>query len=158
MTKSIELGRQRNPRYEYLVESIEAETDDCMNWPYAKRVNGYGGITIKNKALLVHRVVAELKLGKPPTGKTHVLHSCHNTCCFNPKHLRYGSREDNMADKLKDGTHNRGSRNGRSKLTPEQVLEIREDNRPLPEIAKQYGVATQTIDDIRHRRRWAWLT
>jgi hypothetical protein len=40
------------------------------------------------------------------------------------KNLRWGTHASNEADKLRHGTHNRGERNGRTKLTKKAVLRI----------------------------------
>jgi hypothetical protein len=54
-----------------------------------------------------------------------VLHSCDNSRCINPLHLRLGTHQDNVADKVAKGRQARGSRHGASKLTEIQVAEIR---------------------------------
>lgn len=30
---------------------------------------------------------------------------CHNRGCVNPRHLRWGTRQDNIADRILDGTN-----------------------------------------------------
>jgi hypothetical protein len=53
---------------------------------------------------------------------------------------------------------NRGERQGRSKLTEAQVIEIRADETSThAELARKYGVTRQLIELIRHQKRWAWL-
>ena len=49
---------------------------------------------------------------------------CHNPSCVNPDHLSAETRAINHSHKILDGTYNRGEKNGRSKLTAEQVLEM----------------------------------
>lgn len=60
---------------------------------------------------------------------SHILHSCDNPRCINPKHLTVGTHQDNMADKARKGRSNpvRGCANGNAKLTEEEVVAIREE-------------------------------
>jgi hypothetical protein len=60
--------------------------------------------------------------------------------------------------KMKIGIANRGERQGRSKLTEAQILEIRSDKASShAELSRKYGVTRQMIELIRHKKRWAWL-
>ena len=75
---------------------------------------------------------------------------------MNPRHLRYASRAENEADKVRHGTSNRGERHGLSKLTASQVREIKQlsDARTNDELAELFGVKPPTIDAIRRGKRW----
>lgn len=83
---------------------------------------------------------------------------CHNRSCVNPLHLREATQIENEHDKVLDGTHAMGQRNGRCKLTVENVLAIRADTRTCKIIALEYKVSEGAINDIKLRRNWAWLT
>jgi hypothetical protein len=80
--------------------------------------------------------------------------ACHNRLCVNPRHLSWKTRKENVADTLRDGTRNCGVRNGRSKLSEAEILEIRADQRYGRKIAKDFGVTRQTISDIKLGRTW----
>ena len=55
--------------------------------------------------------------------------------------------------KTKIGTSNRGERQGRSKLTEAQILEIRSDKTSShAELSRKYGVTRQMIELIRHKK------
>jgi DNA invertase Pin-like site-specific DNA recombinase len=64
-----------------------------------------------------------------------------------------------MADKLIHGTENRGDRNGQSRLTEDQVREIRRLKGSMfqREIAEKFGVTLSTVNHIYNRTTWAWL-
>ena len=51
----------------------------------------------------------------------------------------------------------RGEQSRNSRLTEEDVLQIRRSDWPVKKLAKKYSVSTYTIQDIRKRKRWGWL-
>ena len=123
-----------------------APNDECLEWTAGVNNNGYGRTLAWNKSWLAHRLALHLE-GIDITGYC-VLHSCDNPLCCNPKHLRLGTQQDNMAD--------RGSK-GRtaSKLTEEQVLEIRAiTGMTQRAMAARYGVTEDAISKIINRRNW----
>lgn len=52
----------------------------------------------------------------------------------------------------------RGQKNGMSKLTEANAREILASNERLIVLARRYGVSSCTVNDIRRRRTWQWLT
>lgn len=163
----IKLGRYGNPdtnirtpvgiAFKYFMKAMKIETDDCINWKFSKISTGYGQVTIGNRRGLVHREALLQRNNKPTKQKPYALHTCRNRGCFNYKHLRWGSPKENMLDKLKDGTDNRGTKSATAKLTDEQVMKIRKDTRVQSVIASYYGVSQATISDIKNRKKWTWL-
>jgi hypothetical protein len=83
---------------------------------------------------------------------------CHRRACINPRHLRWASYAENNADKLLDGTHNRGQRCGTVKLTDDDVLAIYRAVGLHREIAASYNVTRQTVGSIKNGLNWIWLT
>jgi len=145
----------------------------CWEWNGVKIKDGYGMLSVKGKRFLVHRYAMILHLGRDIEDKTEIRHMCHNTSCFNPDHLREGTHQQNMTDMViagrqAKGEHlkiktrgiphlsSRGEGNGRSKMTNDQVLEIRRLSETLShrEIAKQFNVSKTTITAIICRRTW----
>jgi hypothetical protein len=142
----------------YFNECMELDTNDCILWKYNISGNGYGCVWVNSKSTRVNRLALIKTAGEPPEDKPYALHSCHNRICFNPRHLRWGDNTENQADRIKDGTSDRGENCYRSKLTEEQVLSIRKDNRTNIEIANDYGVGRQTIYKIKIGKSWVCLT
>lgn len=144
----------------FIDELLSSEpTDDCVDWPYGKRSNGYGVVWVDGKLQGAHRHVLSLVTGKNPSGldAAHLPGVCHTRSCVNPRHLRWATRAENLADKLIDGTDNRGEKNGQAKLTAEQVLAIRADDRVQRVVAADYGIGQQTVSEIKLGKKWGWL-
>jgi DNA-binding CsgD family transcriptional regulator len=78
--------------------------------------------------------------------------------CINPKHLRWGTREENRRDAQEHGIVPKGEAINTAKLTEQQVLSIVDDKRIQTEIAKQYNISTRTIWSIKSGEKWGWLT
>jgi hypothetical protein len=109
------------------------------------------GPTIK-----AHRV--SLMLAGVDIGDLLIRHSCDNPPCVNPAHLSVGTHADNAADMVSRERQARGSRSGTSKLTEDQVREVRrravagELHRV---IAADYGVGRSLITRIAKGEGWA---
>ena len=128
-------------------------------------VNGAGHLQINlsnenKKSFKVHRLVLEAFTGPCPQG----LECCHNDGNHVNNHienLRWDTRSSNIMDRVDHGVSNRGERQGSSKLTEDQVHQIRtlckHSDIPQREIGGMYGVNQQTVSKIHTRIRWAWL-
>lgn len=132
-------------------------TDDCWLWNGAVATDGYGKMNLHYKYASAHRVSYIHHHGTIPEGLI-IRHRCRNRHCVNPDHLETGTRVDNMADKLRDGTDNRGEKNHKAKLTAEQVLKIRNRANEVQErLAEEFGVSSQSIGNILSQRTWRHL-
>lgn len=132
--------------------------DDCLLWPFST-TRGYGTVWNGVRTMPAHRYVCSLAHGSPPAA-SDCAHSCGNRLCCNPKHLRWATRAENEADKIKHGKDNRGQRHGLSKLTNEQVLAIKAKRRAgmkRKDLALEYNLKPATIYDITSGRRWQHL-
>jgi len=108
----------------------------------------------------VHRIILETFSGKPSKN----LDCCHNNgdrLDNRIENLRWDTRKNNEADKVKHGTDNRGERHSMAKLDISQVRHIRRlllngvSNQR--EIAKLFGVHFSTINKIAKNVNWATI-
>ena len=77
-----------------------------------------------------------------------------------PKNLAWGTPHPNGQDKVRNGHSASGEHNARSKLTVQQVLEIRKRlaaGAKTYHLAREFGVVYTTIWTIGTGRRWAHL-
>lgn len=127
----------------------------CWLWIGAVTYDGYGRFNVAGKNMLASRVSYELYVGKIPSGLC-VCHTCDVTCCVNPGHLFLGTRADNNIDMQKKGrsADARGEKNGRSKITSEQALEILHSTLRPFELSRIYGVTLSNICHIKKGRSW----
>jgi len=131
-----------------------------------------------------HRIAWELTNGEIPH-KLMVLHRCDNPSCVRPDHLFVGTAADNSADMVEKGRAARGDRHGlrlhpqsapagdrngsrtkpeclkrgeqnpASKLTVEQVREIKRTYKKGKHgFAKKYGVSKESILAIIGGKTW----
>lgn len=137
---------------------------ECWLWLGATR-DGYGQFSYNGRWVLATHVALALA-GRPLRDGEDALHSCNNPPCVNPAHLRAGDDAANVADMIRDGRHGRwtmpernarGEQNGRSKLTRDQVVAIRDEaasGASEREIARRYGINRGTTHRIVSRRSW----
>ncbi len=130
--------------------------DECWNWKAGKIRSGHGQFRVNSIKTYTHRFSYELKNGPIPEG-LHICHHCDNPSCVNPNHLFLGTHQDNMKDRDMKGRNNcaKGSNHGESKLTEQQILEIRNIiNMTQKEIGKLYEVTQSTISYIKNNKTW----
>jgi len=126
---------------------------ECLEWTGGCYGNGYGSTRAYGKQWQTHRLALHLE-GVDITGH-YVLHSCDNPLCCNPDHLRTGTPQDNMDDKVSRGRQPLGSNHGSAKLTEQDVLEIRAiTGMTQRAIAKRYDVGHTVINYIINRKTW----
>ena len=129
---------------------------DCWIWTGCKTNNGYGKFSVQDKMWLASRLIYTHCFGDIEEGLDicHAPLICHDRACVNPDHLSAETKKTNESHKLLDGTDNRGEKHGNSKLTAEQVLEIRASDKTQRDLAKEFNVCQITISKIILRRRW----
>lgn len=123
--------------------------------------DGYGRTSIKGAKITVHRLMYWLLHGQlPPV----VRHAAPIPSDVNPYRLNGGGstfaegQKLNARDRERDGNTPRGTRNGRSKLTPQKVRDIREamaQGDRQAEVARRHGVHPTTVRDIASGKIWS---
>ena len=145
---------------------------ECWEWQGFKNPKGlrnskgYGQIGIGDGTKRLgetHRLAYEFFNGPIPEGML-VRHACDNPPCCNPAHLLLGTGADNSRDAIERGRVARGLKLPQTKLTDEQVLEIRARFNPKyrrymrgwasngKELAQEYGVHPMHLSAIVHGR------
>jgi hypothetical protein len=137
---------------------VNSEIGQCWAWTGSKR-NGYGEYGNTS----AHRTSYKLFKGDIPKS-LFVMHICDNRGCINPDHLKLGTTQENTQDKVKKGRakggHNHKGQNASySKLSNDQVKEIRENphDKCLGCLSRQFGISFQQVSRIKHNERWSEL-
>ena len=145
--------------------------DGCWTWTGAASGYGtskdkshkYGHVQHEGRTWRAHRL-AWIAFKGPLKKGDCVLHSCDNTLCINPDHLRLGTQADNIKDAVSKRRHPHGETTGTHKLTWDQVEEIR-DSHSLHQglmnawelhnaLAADYNVSASTIAKIVRNQTW----
>lgn len=117
-------------------------------------VNGYPTLAIRSEGktirVAVHRIVAECFLGPCPDG-CEVCHFDGDRTNSAADNLRYDTRKNNLADRERHGTSQRGERNPAATLTNAQadaIKRLRKAGSSLKELSAIFGVSESTVSRI----------
>jgi hypothetical protein len=80
----------------------------CWVWK-ASSVKGYGQFKYKDYQRSAHKLSFEHFYGPVPDGLC-VCHTCHNSLCVNPNHLKLGTDQDNVDDKVAANRQSQGAK------------------------------------------------
>lgn len=149
------------------IDSKDKEPNECWPWLRSLDGDGYGQCWCNGKHWRTHRLsyllwYHALEDRHLMQGKV-VRHICDNPICCNPVHLVLGTHADNMRDMVGHGrqAHARGEYHGASKLTTEDVLQIRYDYQHTDtlqkDLAKKYNVSRELISRIVLRKTWTHI-
>lgn len=108
------------------------------------------------KSRLVHHLVLEAFIGPRPEGQ-EARHGPAGKTDASLANLCWGTRAENIADRLRDGQDNNGERGGRAKLTWEAIEDIRRRvaaGETQRSVARRYGVTFQNISIIVSGKTW----
>jgi len=153
---------KRGEGLRFLRKVVQENREDCILWPFGRHGNGYASVYVGGKQHLAHRLVCKMAHGEPESENLHAAHSCGNghLGCVNPKHLRWATASENLADRDAHGTHQRGEQHPRARLTEADVKDIRlrrDKGETCSEIAALYGVTSSYVSMIARRKAWASL-
>ena len=140
-------------------------TGDCWEWT-AALTGAYGKFHLSKEMGLTfaHRYSYFLHTGHQPATEEHVLHSCDNGKCVNPRHLRLGTNAENVADRVARGRSSGGSRLGErhasATISEAQAREIKRllaDGMSRPDVVRQLGVSRGAVRSIHDGASWKWV-
>lgn len=134
-------------------------SQECLTWPFGSGRKRYNTTVYRGTKWDAHRLVCALVNGAPPDGH-EAAHSCGNTHCVSPSHLRWKTSAGNEEDKVVHGTSQHGENNHAAKLSEDDVRSIRSAVGKVTQstLARKYGVTQQTISAIQNRSRWQQVT
>ena len=115
------------------------KTNSCWIWIGSQAGRGYGHFWYEGRLHGSHRISYKLFCGSIPN-KRYVLHHCDNPPCVNPSHLFVGTQRDNLVDASNKGRMATGDRNG-SRVKIENMLR-----------GEKHGMSKLTIDEVREIR------
>lgn len=126
-------------------DTIPEPNSGCLFWLGATWASGYPLVTVKGRAIRLHRWYFAFMRG-PLDDSEVVRHKCDNPFCLNIDHMERGSQADNVADMWK--------RNRRRVRIP---AEASLDGNGA-EVARRYGVTKEAVYAARKRRGEGYLT
>lgn len=137
--------------------------DECWEWKAGRTSGGYGNMGTVNprRNWQAHRLSYIHFKGTIPDGFC-VCHTCDNRGCVNPYHLFLGTSQENTADRNRKSRQARGSKQGSSKLTKDQVLEIYSRYKAggvrQRDLGREFGVSQAAISFITRGLHWQHVT
>lgn len=146
------VARIERSKNKFLSNIKIASDDDCWNWQGCiNPITGYGEINFIGKRFHAHKLAYILHYGEIKAG-LHILHSCDNPACCNPRHLRAGTMQENIDDR---GNRNRtrGITGSRDYYTQRRkyIFESCQNTDDVKRVAAEFGVSTQDIYTIWRR-------
>jgi hypothetical protein len=131
----------------------------CWVWTGGTDRSGYGKFKVGYQSIRAHRWAYEEFVGRIPDGLC-VLHRCDNSACIRPEHLFLGNNLENIQDKVDKDRQAKGEVFRSSKLTDDDVREIRRRYRRYSRVcnsftlAREFGVDPVTIQYITTGKGW----
>jgi hypothetical protein len=136
-----------------------------LTWVIDK-ATGYARVTLRRDGksihVAIHTLVLNAFVGPCPSGM-ECLHDDGNKLNNRLDNLSWGTRKANQEDRIRHGTSNRGTKQGRAILNDAQVLEIvrlwkTDLSWTMPRLAEEFHTKKSTIQQILNGYNWAWLT
>ena len=154
----------RGARINWIFKNKDFAGDACIVWPFAIAESGYPACVSWNGGQTgAHRVMCEMRNGKPSTSDHQAAHSCGKgkNGCINPNHLRWATAKENHADSIIHGTHPgliaKGERHGNAKLDEQAVIDVRRRataGESQASIARDLQMSSSLISRLVNRKIW----
>lgn len=147
-------------RWNIFIKNIDF-SEDCWNWNGKLDKYGYGRFSVGVLNVSAHRASYVFHKGNIPKDLI-IMHLCDNRKCVNPHHLLCGTPKQNSRDMVlkKRSARNKGEKNGFSKLTELQVIEIKKmftQGISPWRIYKKYNVSPKCIYKIKNGQAWSHI-
>lgn len=131
-------------------------------WRYLRPQNKKGKLTVSlrkdgiSKHFGTHALVLTAFIGPCPIGMEgrHLDGDYKNNNLWN---LKWGTPVENQADRVLHGTSNQGEQHGLSKLTESDIIQIRDSEETLQEIADRFDTTKSNVSMIRNRKVWTHI-
>ena len=141
----------------------EGPNTGCWEIDYRRNKDGYTQFSIKGIQILSHRFMYQIQHQEENIEGLFVCHSCDNPWCINPDHLWLGTNIDNMKDMTNKNRQAKGSNNGNSKLTENNVEEMLINIlngyfRSTKEIINHYNIKSFMIHSILRSEYWTHVS
>lgn len=140
---------------------VSEQLGPCLDCLYAPNDSGYPLIydNTRGYSVSANRIVLEHKLGRSIQPEMCALHHCDRPICIRSSHIYEGTVLQNVIDRDQRGRTARqyGEHNAMTKLTTEQVTEMRQQRKNglrLHVIAKLYGICIPHVSDIVAYKKW----
>lgn len=108
----------------YFAQRTKRLPSGCLIWTGYLDADGYGITSYKGRTIGAHRLAFMTLRGPIPSGY-FVCHKCDVRACVEPSHLFTGTCRDNVQDAVVKGRMAKGERNGMSKLSDDERVEMR---------------------------------
>ena len=128
--RKIRVYKERTARFgsftkEYILSMHKSiGENECWISDYKLKDNGYINITIGGNKYYLHRVVMCLWNDIDYHNRVLALHKCNNKLCFNPEHLKPGTKSENAYDSVKAGTNHNANKEACSKCGLKYITRV----------------------------------
>ena len=130
-------------------EKRVTKKEGCWGWKGYINKRGYS--ILSNRYLKedkAHRISYIIHKGEIPNGY-FILHSCHNTSCTNPDHLRAGTHKENMEDKV--NAFRQAFKVNEKKIKAIQII-LKAKKFSEEDIAEMFNVSINTVVAIKEKK------
>lgn len=107
------------------------------------------------KTFSVHCLVLEAFVGQRPSAVHQAAHFDGDPSNNRLDNLRWATRVENAADRIRHGRQVRGENHPLSKLTEGKVREIRRSSEGSTRLAERFNVSQKAIDLVLSGEKWA---